>query len=350
MLEKLFKNYSAWNVDEKQFSTLSTMGGRLKFLLRYAILAPSSHNTQPWKFYVGDDYIDVYADLSRKLTYSDPSGRMLYTAIGCAVSNMKIAATYFGLHAAIVYNPKLTDSLPKHIATLRFTEDTPNRTFQTLLAAITSRASYRGKYSKERIPENLLDALRNRNSQEPSLHLDFFSKNTEKESLASIASEGMRSKMSLKEFRGELADWVRNNLTRKNDGMPGSGHGMKLAISILAPFILRHVDVSKKEQEKTIKRVQNFPAIGVISSDTDNALSWIKSGELLQELLLSLQAEDMGASIMAAPVEDTPSREKLQTYTSAAFPQIFFGFGYRTKSFPHSPRRPLEEVLIDQAI
>ena len=44
-------------------------------LVYYARLAPSSHNSQPWKFVVGASEIDVFADLSRWLKVSDPSRR-----------------------------------------------------------------------------------------------------------------------------------------------------------------------------------------------------------------------------------------------------------------------------------
>jgi nitroreductase len=40
----------AWNIAENQFPKEGTRNEQLKFLLNYAILAPSSHNTQPWLF------------------------------------------------------------------------------------------------------------------------------------------------------------------------------------------------------------------------------------------------------------------------------------------------------------
>ncbi len=54
-------------VDEAHFPTDGLLADRLRFLLRYAVLAPSSHNTQPWKFRVSGDRIDVFVDLERWL-------------------------------------------------------------------------------------------------------------------------------------------------------------------------------------------------------------------------------------------------------------------------------------------
>ena len=53
----------AWNIAENQFPKEGTRNEQLKFLLNYAILAPSSHNTQPWLFKIVDDnMIELYAE------------------------------------------------------------------------------------------------------------------------------------------------------------------------------------------------------------------------------------------------------------------------------------------------
>ena len=59
-------------VDEKKFPIAASLEEQFAFLLRYAILAPSSYNTQPWKFELRDDGIAVYADYTRRLPVADP--------------------------------------------------------------------------------------------------------------------------------------------------------------------------------------------------------------------------------------------------------------------------------------
>jgi nitroreductase len=39
-----------WHNLETKFPEQSSPAEKLKFLLQYAVLAPSSHNTQPWLF------------------------------------------------------------------------------------------------------------------------------------------------------------------------------------------------------------------------------------------------------------------------------------------------------------
>ena len=53
-------------------------------LVRCATLAPSSHNTQCWKFHIGEREIDVLPDLSRRCPAVDPDDHHLFVSLGCA--------------------------------------------------------------------------------------------------------------------------------------------------------------------------------------------------------------------------------------------------------------------------
>ena len=99
---------SAWNVKERQFPKNGKMESKLKFLVRYAILAPSGFNSQPWKFKITDNVIEVWADLDRSRREVDPKDRELYISVGCAIANLEIAARYFGMIFEKEYlNPEL---------------------------------------------------------------------------------------------------------------------------------------------------------------------------------------------------------------------------------------------------
>src|SRR6185295_227447 len=74
----------AWSVRESDFPKHGTPEEKLRFLVRYAILAPSPRNSQPWRFEVDARRVCVYADLSRALHGADPGKRDLYVSLGCA--------------------------------------------------------------------------------------------------------------------------------------------------------------------------------------------------------------------------------------------------------------------------
>ncbi|KXK10236.1 MAG: hypothetical protein UZ22_OP11002000881 [Microgenomates bacterium OLB23] len=63
-------NYKAWELDVKQ--------GTLEDVVSYGLLAPSSHNTQPWKFEVQGEYIKIHPDYARSLPYSDRYNRAFF--------------------------------------------------------------------------------------------------------------------------------------------------------------------------------------------------------------------------------------------------------------------------------
>ena len=54
-------------VAEPDFPSAATDAEILRFLVNYAILAPSSHNTQPWLFRIGEQSLELIADRTRAL-------------------------------------------------------------------------------------------------------------------------------------------------------------------------------------------------------------------------------------------------------------------------------------------
>ena len=64
----------------------------LRDYVRFGTLASNSHNTQPWKFRLGTDTIDVLPDFARRTPVVDPDDHHLYVTLGCAAQNIVIAA------------------------------------------------------------------------------------------------------------------------------------------------------------------------------------------------------------------------------------------------------------------
>jgi hypothetical protein len=71
----------------------------MRELVRLATLAPSSHNTQCWKFALQDKAITILPDLSRRCPAVDPDDHHLFVSLGCATENLVHAALAQGLMA-----------------------------------------------------------------------------------------------------------------------------------------------------------------------------------------------------------------------------------------------------------
>lgn len=321
----------------------------IKELLKYGILAPSSHNSQPWAFRLGENYLEIYADLKRWLKESDKEGRMLFVALGCLITNLKIAASHFGLSYKMDYAelPRLPMSGNLLAATMRF-NDSGNHTQEDYFQAIAERRSNRNRYKAQPISDADLENLKCLN-EEDALKIDLIADTGLKSQIAEISSEAMGDIMSDRNFRRELAFWLRTNLTLKKDGMPGNGHCMPLLVSCVAPLILRTIDVSKVEAKKERARLLNFPTVAIISSEENNPVNWLKTGELLEKVLLAAQSKGIDSAIRVASIEFPESREKLKRALGQTdfIPQMLFGLGYAEKEAPHSPRRNIKEVIYD---
>ncbi|HTK59908.1 MAG TPA: hypothetical protein VL283_01750, partial [Candidatus Baltobacteraceae bacterium] len=89
------ENFAAWDLDPSLFDSLKPEE-RLAFLVRFAVLAPSGHNSQPWKFIVESGAIVAAPDMARALPHSDADHRQMYLSLGCAIENLCAAADYYG--------------------------------------------------------------------------------------------------------------------------------------------------------------------------------------------------------------------------------------------------------------
>ena len=79
-----------------------TLRGTPLALVAAAVLAANPHDTQPWLFRIGDDAIEVLADLSRNLGAMDAFVREMHLGLGCAIENMLVAAGPNGYDAEVV--------------------------------------------------------------------------------------------------------------------------------------------------------------------------------------------------------------------------------------------------------
>src|SRR5215212_1263380 len=86
----------SWNISEEGFPAQGGSEEKLRFVLNYAVLAPSGHNTQPWLFGLSGDEEELYADRTRGLPVVDPEDRALIIGCGAALFYLRTALRHFG--------------------------------------------------------------------------------------------------------------------------------------------------------------------------------------------------------------------------------------------------------------
>ena len=144
-----------WEVSEGDFPASSSIDAQLRFLLRYAILAPSTRNSQPWAFSVQDNRAHLLADFRRSQSVADPDRRELYISLGCALENLLVAAEHFGFRHGVTYFPEQGHA--DLVATVIFTPSgAPSQARSgATVAAILRRHNDNGVFRSAPVPEQL---------------------------------------------------------------------------------------------------------------------------------------------------------------------------------------------------
>jgi len=149
---------AAWNVQETDFPLTGDSLDQMKALLRYAVLAPSGPNTQPWKFSIKDNEISLIADFSRSLPSVDPNDRTLYISHGCLLTNLLIAAEHFGFGYDMKCLPD--GSSGNRTVAVQLSNKAATPKFPDLFQEITERHTNRKSFEKRSIEDEKLQKLK----------------------------------------------------------------------------------------------------------------------------------------------------------------------------------------------
>lgn len=335
---------AAWAVDEHQLDRTASVETKLRFALRYAVLAPSNHNTQPWHFILDGDSVNLCADRLRSLPVVDPFDRELIMSCGAALFNLRVVLSYFGLAYAITLFPSRAD--PDVLAHLRIVHGGYRDTgLAPLFPAIAHRVTTREIFADEPLPpliqQQLVDAAEAEGAQAICVeHAPM------RESLAELVAEADRIQFDDPRFRRELASWIHPR--RREDGMPALSTGMTVLLDLAAPLlasVIRTFDLGGGLAAAHHALAAGSPLLICLATPTDDAPAWLAAGQALERLLLVAVNAGITASYLNQPIELSALRERLRIALAIdAVPQLLLRVG-RGKPAPHSPRRPLAEVV-----
>jgi len=337
---------AAWRVAEEAFPRTGTAEEQLRFLAAYAILAPSIHNTQPWRFRIHGATLELYADRGRALRIADPRERTLIISCGAALFNIRTAMYYFGCRgtAQPFPEPRQADLLA------RVSLGGPMASvgaWASLFHAIPHRVTNRGAFDVRQIAPDILADLRSAARLEGGWLVPFTSPHAKKQ-LESLIDEGSRIQFGNPDFRRELADWLRPSGDR--EGVPrhaiGGAELPDLATSLI-PFLLRTFDLGGRAAVRNKRLAVRAPLLVCLGTARDDPLAWLNAGQALQRVLLTATANRLHASFLNQPIEVFKLRPRLLTLIERrGQPQILLRLGRGTRR-THTPRRRLDEVLAE---
>jgi hypothetical protein len=319
------------------------MRATLQKIINYAVKAPSGHNTQPWKFRAEGCSLYIYPDYTRSLQQVDGDHHELFISLGCALENTVVAANAFGYRETVTYH--FTGDQDFIRISLEPTERTKDL---NLFLAIDDRQVTRSVYNKQSIPAGqLVDMIVA--ARERDVFLNIFDTEEEINSLLPFVEEAAALQYGNKDFRKELAQWVRFNdeeAAGQKDGLRSRSLHTPEVPTWMGRLYMNHFVSAEGEAKKARELVQSSSALVLFTALNNTKESWVNLGRCYERIALMATALGIRHAHVNMPCEEKAVREKLKRslgYVDEE-PLLLIRLGY-AQATPRSYRRRVEEVM-----
>lgn len=243
-----------------------------------ASFAPSTHDTQPWRWRLGDDSLDLHIERSRLRNITGLDTRLATLGCGAALHHARVSLAAQGWRATVTRMPDAGD--PDHLAHLRIDGHTPAPIEAlTMRRAQTIRLRHAGHQPAVGHPvgRDKLHAITTAVEAEGALlhilHPD------QVFDLATAADYAQGTETTTSAWQTELASWI--------GGTPWDDTGLPDATSRTAgPG--RHKDLPSSGYDRAA-------SFAMLYGRGDEPLDWLHAGEALSAGWLT--ATELGVSI-----------------------------------------------------
>lgn len=309
-------------------------------LVRYATLAASSHNTQPWKFKLEPGRIAIVPDRSRRCPAVDPDDHHLYASLGCAAENLLLAAQAAGFNGRYAYDAA-TSGL-----TVDLDATTPSRT--DLFEAIPRRQCSRSEYDGSSLSAEQLRLLEDAGSSN-GVSIMLIGDSRRKGQIGEFVAAGNTVQFADAAWAEELKFWIRFNAREAihgGDGLYGPVMGNPDVPRWLGLLCMRLAFSAKQQNRKDIAHIRSSSVIAVLVSESDDKAHWIEAGRCYQRLALQATALNLRTAFINQPVEVSRLRPQFATFLGIGNrrPDLVIRIG-RGPEMPRSLRRPVEQLI-----
>jgi Nitroreductase family len=309
-------------------------------LVRYATLAPSSHNTQCWRFGVEERAITVLPDFARRCPAVDPDDHHLFVSLGCAAENLAQAALAHGLRAEAVFDAGRD--------ALRIELEPTAVAASPLFDAIVQRQSTRAEYDGRPLAPDELRLLE-RAASGDRVKLLVLTDKSRLEKLLEFVVQGNTAQINDKAFVDELKAWIRfssADAVQRGDGLYGASSGNPTLPTWLGKLMFDFVFTAKGENDKYARQVRSSAGVAIFVGPKDDKASWIEVGRAYERFALQATALGVRTAHLNQPVEVPRLRSAFASFLGIAGqrPDLVIRFGHGP-TLPPSLRRPLRAVI-----
>lgn len=312
-----------------------------------ATLAPSVHNTQPWRFVLDGDALEIHADPLRRLEVLDPSGRQMLISCGCALFNARVSLAASGYQARVERLPDPTR--PDLLARITVQLDPPATgpsALAPLDALVESRRTNRRQFGAEVVPPEIVDVLVAAASAESAELMPI----TRPEDRVAVAVQSQRADAQENAdpaYRAELRMWTTGDDLR-NDGVPASAipYG---AAGGHDDVPVREFDTIGAGELPTETRSGMNQCLVLLGTAEDSRVAWLQAGEGLEHLLLEAERHGYAVSPITQLIEMPNTRAMLRRELRLTMqPHVLLRVG-RAPTTPATRRRRLIDMLTEAA-
>jgi nitroreductase len=319
-----------------------------RFVVRAALMAPSVHNTQPWRFVSHSEGIELYADLSRPLRVSDPAGREMTISCGAALFNARLAVRHLGFVPRVRLLP--APGRPDLLAEIGWGEYAKPTALDDLLYRVMPRRhTHRGPFDTVPVSPwligELCDVARGQRAMLYPLRDE-----AERRSLATVVRTAEAAQCGDRRFTLERARWAPAPKMTRPDGIPATAYPLQ-PDGLQVMFAGRDFAVDAPWGFPLRARRLDARAIGavaVLATPGDRRLDWLLTGQALQHLLLHATAHEAKVALHTQPLELPDLRAKIrsQLLGGNGHPQMILRLGHCSRALS-TPRRSVADVLAE---
>jgi nitroreductase len=319
-----------------------------------ARMAPSAHNTQPWRFKLlpGGQAL-VGWDAARTLPAGDPTNRDLYLALGAAIESARLAAAANG--HCVRFTARFTAS-ERTLGSLERVGGSPDPTDRQLAECLSARRTARTAHLRRPLPPGLLTSLQ-REAEAFGCRLHLVLQDLLVGQLATLAAQATAAQFADPGVHAELWHWLRlnpNDPAYHRDGLTADclnlkGVGLAVARLTMPPRRMRwlvRLRVHHLLAADTALLVRRSTALCLLTVPAAAPIDLVHTGRLLLRLWLIATAAGLSTHPVSALLDCTTTVGRTVSIFNAdgETPAAIFRLG-ATPPVAEAPRLPADELL-----
>ena len=311
--------------------------------LMLAVRAPSVHNSQPWRWAVGDHSLHLFADRDRQLRHTDPDSRDLMLSCGATLNHCVIALAALGWAAKVHRFPNPADV--DHLASIELRRQEPAEADIALAAAIPRRRTDRRHYSRWPVAKGDL-ALMGARAARAGVTMR---RVDDLANLKQIVSEAAWRHSADYDYSVELSEW--SGRYASTVGVPARSTPEPESAATVPS---RWFAGPALAQPPNIQAAEDNAVVVALGTVADDDLSRLRAGEATSLALLTATALGLASCPITEPLEIAETREAVRTNVlgNDGYPQMLLRVGWaplNSDPLPATPRRDVAEVIAQLA-